>query len=176
MYAKSAAARLLLSLDWLIKSQLLIPCGSSLCYTNCMNHLITHLHLNSSFAAVQVRAGFLALPGWLQHPKTTKKCFIFLVYSLAVRIIQIIGSNLSLFFITVAAVVHCGMFITHNIWPVFFLLGVKCQLYFDGRVDIPAYDWFLLVCCPNWSWMTFAAIGWAINEWTDGTCDVCTVD
>ena len=118
-----------------------IPCGSSLCHTHCMNHLITHLHLNSSFAAVRVQAGFLALPGWLQHPKTTKKiCFIFFVYSLAVFIIQLIGSNLSLSFITIAAVVHCGMFITHNIRPVFFLLGVKCQLYFDGRVDIPAYD------------------------------------
>ena len=102
-----------------------------------MNHLITQLHLNSSFAAVQVQAGFLALPGWLQHPKTTKKCFIFFVYSLAVFIIQIIGSNLSLFFfITVAAVVHCGMFITHNFRPMFFLLGVKCQLYFDGWFDI----------------------------------------
>ena len=47
---------------------------------------------------------------------------------------------------------HCGMFITHGFRPVFFLLGVKCQLYFDGRVDIPVYDWFLLVCCPEWIW------------------------
>ena len=52
------------------------------------------------------------------------------------------------FFISVAAVVHCGMFITHNIRPVFFLLGVKCQLYFDGRVDILCmadFYWFVVL-------------------------------
>ena len=169
MYAKSAAARLLLSLDWLIKSQLLIPCGSSLCYTNCMNHLITHLHLNSSFAAVQVRAGFLALPGWLQHLQDNKKsCFIFFVYSLAVRIIQIIRSNLSLFYYS-----SCSC----SLWNVYYTQFLACVFPIRCKMSIifwwPGWHscvWLIFIGLLSWvKLMTFPAASWAINEWIDGT-------
>ena len=134
--------------------------------TNCMSHLIIQLHLMLVLLPSKFKLDFSLCLAGCDIPRQQKKCFIFFVYSLAVFIIQIIGWNMSLFFfITVAAVVHCGMFITHNIRPVFFLLGVKCQLYFDGRVDIPEYDWFLLVCCPHWSWwLSLLSVEQSMNE------------
>ena len=120
-----------------------------MCYTHCMNHLIIQLQLMVVLLPSKFKPVFSLCLAGCNIPRQQKELFYFLCLFFS-RLYHSVHweQSVFVFYYSSCSCVHCGMSITHDFRPVFFLLGVNVNCILMAELTFPCmtdFYWFVVL-------------------------------